>query len=672
MADDEQKKSYTTEDPQDTETADMMRTMRTRLDRSITNEKDERIAGNDDINFINGEQWEKEIIQQRGKNRLSLTINKMPTSLDQIDGDMRINAPSMKVKAVDDAADSDTADVIEGILRYIQRNSRAAKAHSFAGMHAAAGGRGAWRIVTDYISDADFRQEIRIERIINAYAVYFDPGAIRDDKQDGMYFFLMKEMSKEEYKEKYNFDPVDFEHDGEEFSNWQSEGKVRIAEYFYKHTTGSKRLYQLDGGKITDEKPKDKTTILNSRIIPEYEIRWKLVDGKRVLEEGTSPGPMFPVVLTWGKQLCVNGRLETRGIARHAKDAQRLYNYFRSNDAEATALQPKQPYLIPDVNLTDDFTDVWKRANDDNLPYLPYHVDPNFPTLRPTREPPALPSQGNQQQIIVADGEIRDTIGMPKAALGKASNEQSGVAIQRRKQEADTGQFAYIDNLADAIITEGKIILSMIPVIYDYEAQLRILGKDMKEKLVTVNKAGGIDLTSGKYDVDISAIGSYSTQREEFQEKITTLLPQLPPEQIAVFSDILVEMQDFHRADDIAARIKKTIPQNLLEDEDDLDENENGVPDSQEPAEPTPEEIIAQQAMQNQQQAQQMELKAQQLDVEKKTIELETEKVQLAQEQEKLKSIQLDNLGKKKVSQEEITAVVRQMVRGEVAPNENS
>lgn len=668
MREEEPKKSETTEDMPDAEQEKMLKTMRDRIDRSIENESDERDMGEEDIEFINGKQWDESVLKQRGKNRLSLTINKMPTSLDQIDGDIRLNTPGLKVKAVDDAADTDTADIIEGIVRYVQRNSRARKAHSYAGLHAAAGGRGAWRVVTDYISDMDFKQEIRIKRVINAFSIYYDPGAQEDDKQDGMYMFLTRDMSKEEYKETYDFEPTDFEMDGEYLANWQSEGKVRIAEYFYKEKIGEKTIYQIEDGSVADEKPKDATTILNKRKVPTYKIKWALVDGKRVLDEGEVAGTMFPIVLTWGKQLCVGGKLETRGIARHSKDAQRLYNYYRSNDAEATALQPKQPYLIPDVNLTDDFIDVWKKANDDNLSYLPYHVDPNFPNHKPHREPPAMASQGNQLQIQQADSEIRDTIGMPKASLGQTSNEQSGVAIQRRKMEGDTGQFAFIDNLGDAIITEGRIILSMIPEIYDYESQIRILGKDMKEKLITVNEEGGIDLTTGKYDVDISTTSSYSTQREEFQDKMTNLLPQLPPEQIAVFSDILVEMQDFHRADDIAARIKKTIPPELLEDEDDLDENENGVPDNQEVS---PEQMEAQQAQAQQQQmaqmAMEMEMKGKQMDLKKQELEVQEQEIKLEQEREKLKGIQLENVEKKGINQEKVAAMLRAAAKGDVA-----
>ena len=44
-------------------------TMRKRLDRSVTNESEERDKGQKDIKFINGEQWEKSVLDQRGKGR---------------------------------------------------------------------------------------------------------------------------------------------------------------------------------------------------------------------------------------------------------------------------------------------------------------------------------------------------------------------------------------------------------------------------------------------------------------------------------------------------------------------------------------------------------------------------------------------------------------------------
>ena len=631
----------------------ILESMRKRLDASITAEADEREKGTNDLKFINGDQWEQSVIQQRGKGRLCLTINKLPTFLDQIDGDMRLNTPGISVNGVDDHDDPDTADVIEGLIRYIQRNSGADRIHSYAGIHAAAGGRGAWRILTDYIDDAGFEQEIRIKRIINPYSVYFDPAAEDDNKQDGQYFFIVTDMSRDEYRNQYNFEPVNYETDGKELANWQTETTVRVAEYFWKEKTGTKTLYQLENGDVVEEKPKK---YQKKRTVPIYEIRWAKVDGKRILDEGKIPGTMFPIVLCWGKQLCVDGKIESRGIARHAKDAVKMYNYFRSNDAESAALQPKQPYLMPDSCLG-AYKEIWDKANDENYPYLPYKVDANFPNLRPIRERPPVSSSGNQAQIAIADSEMKDTIGIQEAGLGQRSNETSGVAIQKRKQESDTGMFAFIDNLAAAIETEAKIILSMIPEIYDYKKKLRILGKDMKEKIVSVNDGAGIDLTTGKYDVSISIEGSYSTQREEFQKKIETLLPHLNPEQIGVIAHKLFEMQDVHGFNDIAEILKKLLPPEFQDSTDNLDEESEMAVES---AGLSSEQLLPeQQAAQAQAQAQAQQMQMQQ------QLTLELEQIKLEQEKEKLKGIQLDNALKEKTKKEEVKAILAEMAEEE-------
>ena len=665
------------DDPKETSTSveelsaddNFLKTMRDRLDRSVTNEAEERKKGQDDIKFIDGDQWTDVVKKQRGKDRLCLTINKMPTFLDQVDGDIRLNAPGVKIKAVDNEADTDTADVLEGLVRYIQRNSAATRIHSYAGVHLAAGGRGAWRVLTDYADDNSFDQDIRIARIINAYSVYFDPAAEQNDKQDGQYMFLVTDISREAYKEQYGHEPIDFSVDGSELASWQTESTVRVAEYFHKEKIEEKTIYLLENGDVVTEKP-EKGTVRRTRTVPIYKIKWAKVDGKRILETGDIPGKMFPIILVWGKQLCVEGKVESRGIARHAKDAQMLYNYFRTNDAEAAALQPKQPYLMPDVCLDSNYQKIWDKANDEIYPYLPYKVDPSNPNLKPFREAPAMASSANQLQVQIADNEMRDTVGIQKAALGKESNETSGVAIQRRKQESDTGQYAFLDNLADGIRVEGKIIVGMIPEIYDTEKQIRILGRDMKEKIVNINDGAGIDLTTGRYDVDISTEGSYSTQREEFQEKLAVLLPNLAPEQIAVTADIFFEMQDFPRADDIATRLKKLIPPEILEADEQGDtmaaQGEGGMPGSEgmvpEEMPPDPAMIQQQMEMDAQAEAQALETQVQQIKIQEEEAKLEITQIKLEQEKVRLEGMQLENDLKVKVGKNDIQALVQEMI----------
>jgi len=623
--------------------------MRARLDLAVTNESDERKKGTEDIKFINGDQWEAKVIADR-KDRLNLTINKMPTYLDQIDGDIRQHKPGIKVKAVDNVDDKDSADVIEGLIRSIERNSGASRIYAYAGLHLTAGGRGAWRYLTDYVNDTSFDQNIKVMRIPNAYSVYYDPAAKQEDKQDGQFMFIVDDMSKEVYKDTYGNDPVDFSVDGTEYANWQNEGNVRVAEYFYKKKVSDRTLYLLEDGTTTYELGKG-DQVKDQRSAPKYEIWWEKVDGKRILEGPRKVvGNMFPIVLVWGKQLFVDGKIDVRGIARHSKDAQRLYNYFSSNDAETTALQPKQPYLMPDVCLG-PYKTSWDNAVDENYPYLPYVVDPNNPSLRPIREAPAMPSGGNAMQLQRADQDLRDTTGIQKAALGMQSNEKSGIAIRERKTETDTGQYAFVDNLSAGVRTGGQIMLGMIPEVYDTARMIRILGPDFKEKVVKINQQGGIDITTGMYDVDIDVGPSFSTQREEFVDKISAILPSIPPEQAAMITDILFESMDFPRSDDIAERLKKLLPPGLLGDAE-TPEGGSPLPGGPPPAygqppSPPPDPMMEMQAQAAQAQSQ---------------MDLQLAQIKLAQEQAKLEGIQIENQSKKMLAKENLRGIIEELM----------
>jgi hypothetical protein len=616
------------------ETESFMKQVRKRLDASVVNEKDERKRGQEETKFIFAtDQWDAGVRQQRGKGRLCLTINKLPVFLDQIDGDVRLNKPGIKVKAVDSAADPKTADVIEGLIRYIERSSRAAKIYSYAGVHLAAGGRGAWRVKTEYCPGDTFDVDIKIERIANPYSVYYDPTAVNDDKQDGDYFLLISDMSKDTYKEKYGKDPVDYDAEGSELANWHTETSVRVAEYFYRHKVGEKIIYQLEDGRVVDDAtltPED--VVKRKRTVPEYKIKWALIDGKRILDEEDVPGQMFPIVLVWGKQICLDGKVDARGFARYTMDSQKLRNYFWSQEAESAALQPKQPVWIPDFCLA-EHKEIWDKSLDINYPYLAWKPNPNFPNLGPQRQPPAQSSGANLNLITLADNDINDTTGIAKAGLGQNDGEKSGKMVNLRKIESDTGQYAFLDNLAEGVVTTGEICVSMIPETHDTARMIRILGKDMKEKIVRINDGNGIDFSVGKYDVDISAEASYSTQREEFIQKMDTILPKIPPEQVAVISDILFQSMDFSKADEIAERIKRTIPPAILGPEQ--DEDGNDIPQAQSPAPPPDPLLIA---------------------------ELELKKIEIMQANVKLEGMKLDNDLKVQTRKEEIATIIAEMM----------
>jgi len=626
----------------------LMEQIKSDLDTSIENEKDERTNGQADISFIHGDQWPTDVQNDR-TGRIKLTINKMPTFLDQIDGDLRQNKQGIKVRAVDSVSDDDTATIIEGLVRYIEQASLASRIYAYAGVHTAAGGRGAWRILHQYVDEISFTQEIKIQRIRDPYTVYYDPSAVDEDKQDGNYFFIVEDVSKKAFKKQYKREPIDFDAGDSSHINWMHDKTVRVAEYFYKKQVGTKKLFLLANGAVKSEVPEG-AEVVRSRNVPIHEIWWAKVDGTGIIEGPQKiAGTMFPVVLVWGKELCVEGKVEVRGIGRYAKDSQRMYNYWRSAHTELIALAPKQPYILPDTILGPHKT-IWDNAANENYPYLLYTPDPNNPSLRPYKEQPTMPSSGMLQEIQLADRDLRDTVGIHKAALGMASNETSGIAISKRETQSDTGQFAYIDNTLASIQTSGRIIVNMIPDIYDIEGTIRILGEDAKEKVITLgrqNLDGKVyDLSIGKYDVIIDTGPSYSTQREELVAKLQALLPALPQDQIAIITDILFDSLDMPGAAEISDRLKKLLPEGMLKEDDMPEKTEQQLMQEQQTKE--------QQAQREQQIAslENMKLEIEQLKLQTEQMKLQTEQVQLNQDQ--VKSTTDTQIAQLKLEQENV------------------
>jgi hypothetical protein len=217
-----------------------------------------------------------------------------------------------------------------------------------------------------------------------------------------------------------------------------------------------------------------------------------------------------------------------------------------------------------------------------NYPYIVFAPDPEAPQ-GPQRSG-AIPANPDALiEVQVADQELHDTTGLQLASMGKQSNEKSGEAITARKQEGDRGNIEYHDNVGRARRWEGKILVDLIPKIYDTERIVRILGEDGTDEQVTVNgpqidPATGrpkldektqqpkvFDLKLGTYDAVVSTGPSYETQREEAADSMIQLFSVLPPEAQMIIIDLLVNNMDWPGADEIADRLKTLLPPDLAD-----------------------------------------------------------------------------------------------------------
>src|SRR5262245_4071403 len=155
---------------------DFLSTARDRFRESADAEAEYRAVAEEDLRFYSGDQWPDHIKAQRTcDNRPCLTINRLPQFVHQVSNEIRQNKPSPDVSPVDDNGDKETAEIFQGIIRHIERCSKADTARSYAAFYQIVCGRGYYRIITDYTDPHSRDQEIYIRRIKNPFSVYFDP-----------------------------------------------------------------------------------------------------------------------------------------------------------------------------------------------------------------------------------------------------------------------------------------------------------------------------------------------------------------------------------------------------------------------------------------------------------------------------------------------------------------
>lgn len=569
-------------------TTDVLSDVRKRFDVAWQHEQQNREEAREDLQFRAGiGHWPESVKQDRtDKDRPSLTINLTPQFVRQVTGDIRQNQPSIRVRPVDSGSDPDVAEVFTGLIRHIEQASDAQVAYITAADASATCGIGNFRILTEFADDETFEQDIRIRRIRNPFAVYWDPDADEITKSDARWCFVSERLTKEAFLARYpDASMVDFEGNTESedwISDWWNGETVRIAEYWVKEPTGKKTIsLPLDDG------------MERTREVETHRVVRYVVNGAEVLEGPEEwAGKYIPVIPVVGEEVHVGERVVRHGIVRFLKDPQRLFNYWRTAGAEAVALAPKAPWTVTPA-MIEGHKDKWDNANRGNPAYLPFNADPEAPTLRPERTDPAYPQNAMFQEAQQASQDMNGVTGIYPPSLGEQSNETSGRAILARQREGDTGTFVYIDNLSRALRHAGVILVDLIPKIYETDRVVRILGEDDTEDFVRLNvpvlneetgetvfatvladpKTGAPiykpALDAGKYDVQVTTGPSYSTKRIEAADSMMQFA-QAVPQAAAVIADLVAKNMDWPGAEQIAERLKKMLPPGMAEDEEEL------------------------------------------------------------------------------------------------------
>lgn len=599
-----------------------------------------------DLKFLAGEQWDEVLARQRvADGKPVFTINRLPQYVRQVTGDIRLNPPGIKVRAVDGGADPKTAETYTGLIRNIEAQSNATLAYVTGAENSAGCGVGYWRVTYDYRDEASFEMDLGIERIPSPFACAFDPGSIDPTGKDAEWCFVSDLIPTKEFEKRYP-DATTSGFDSPSYEPWYEGDFVRVAEWWRKVPMKRKLMLLANGAVIDTTELSDEDIRLavesaggwvREREVNSHKVVMDLMNGSQLLAPQYEwPGMYLPVVRTIGGEVNVGDRVVRYGVVRYARDAQAIYNIQRTAFAESAAMAPKPKWLATFKQISAHMK-FWRNANTANTPILPYDPDPSAGGP-PQRIQPDMPAASALADAQLAAQDIEATIGIYREGLGKESNAVSGKAILSRQREGDVGTFVYSDNLAQSVAHTGRILVDLIPRVYDTERQVRIIGNDGREDFVTVNQTlpDGMkvnDLRTGRYDVVASVGPSYSTQREEARESMMAFFGAAPQAAQAA-GDIFAETMDWPNADALKQRLRRMAIMQGVADPDPNDEDDAKLMQAMasKPQQPDPNLVLAQAEVMK---AEAAKMKAQ-ADTAVKTQELEVEKARLLLEAERL------------------------------------
>ena len=590
---------------------DKMATMRSRLQMAMAAYSDSREDELDDLRFMAGSpdnqwQWPADVLATRGSvqgqtinARPCLTINKLPQHVRMVTNEQRQNRPSGKVIPADDNADVQVAEIFNGVVRHIEYMSDADVAYDTACDNQVTYGEGYIRLLTEYCNDETFDQDIKIGRVRNAFSVYMDPTIQDPCGADAKWCFITQDILTTEYEEMFpDASPVSTLMaqgvGNESMAQWLAENTIRIAEYFYyENERATLHLYPDNQTAFRgSQRDKQLSSVfgkpIRSREVDRKKVMWMKTNGFDVLEEREWPGKWIPVVRVIGNEWEVEGRMYISGLVRNAKDAQRMYNYWTSQEAEMLALAPKAPFIGYGGQF-EGYEMQWKTANTTNWPYLEVNPDvtdgAGSVLPLPQRAPPPLPQTGLIQAKMGAAEDIKGTTGQYDASLGMGGNERSAKAIVAREKQGDTGTYHYVDNLARAIRHLTRQIVDIIPKIYDTQRIARIIGVDGEVDMVKFNPmqpepvkeirdmdTGALiekiyNPSVGVYDVMVTTGPGYMTKRQEALDAMSQIL-QSNPQLWAVAGDLFIKNMDWPGAQEMAQRFKKILDPKVLSEGD--------------------------------------------------------------------------------------------------------
>jgi len=466
-----------------------------------------------DWGLYSGEgQWTEEASAAR-RNRPKLTLNQLPKFVKRVVAQTKKEPPGIKL-APREEGDKLKADIATGLIRYIEDSSGSKYAYAHALECAVIGGLG-W--IKGTINDEG--NKILIKKVKDPFQFMIDPDSEEADGSDANYFIAHTKKQ-----------------DGKK--------KLDCYEYWFKDEDGT--------------------------------VKWAIIEGVEVKDYGTFPGTIIPIFPVYGEDISYRNKRVVKGVIRDLIDAQRTYNYIKSQEVETVALTPKSPVIAQEGSL-DGYEDSWRKASKTPVDILYYRQkNDQGEEVSPPQFAQSNPSiQWAPQITQSAQQDMREISGIYDTNMGADDRMLSGTAIIAKQQAGESAEYTYTEHLMATLQQIGRWVLQMVEPIMGDQHVIRILGEDGKQESINLDQpqidpqTGApvtLDLNFDELDISVSSAPAYATQREAGAQAIQDIMTAIPSS-AQYIADIALRNLDVPGAQEAANRLKKMLPTELQGDD---------------------------------------------------------------------------------------------------------
>lgn len=562
-----------------------------------------------DVDFVYGEQWEARVLAER-INRPTLTLNLLPQFINQVLGtakktkfSIHINQLSGKNDEIVDPSSTNNyskTQIMEGIVRDIEDRSKAPDAYCDAYQHALEGGFGFLFVKTTANPDDPFNIELQIEHIRDRWSVYMDPLSIRRDFNDARYCAKTYEIEIAEFRVKWPDSKIDdyinsdrrrSSREGGGFFKG-TESVVQVLDYWWKEPMVRTALelemsagagvgdrivvYEDEVEDTLDDLLDEGYEITQKKKVNTYRIKYMRCSRDEILDGPYNwPSKYLPIIPVIGRSIDLAEKTHWVGMFRYAHDAQLMYNYWASAATEKVSLAPKTPFIVGASQIAGHEND-WAGINKNNKPYIVYNDDDET-SQRPERSSTVAMATGELTMLDVTRGSLQEVVGLHDANLGKQTNEVSGVAIEGRKAQGETGTYDFIDSLVKSVTRVGEVCVDMVPRVYHNQHARRLIMPDDTQiifnlNFMAVDKETGREfrinnLAYSRYSCRVTVGANEKTQRQEF---VALMMEwgRSDPEGFRQIRHLIFEVIDAPNGRALAEVMKRLAPPETLSEEE--------------------------------------------------------------------------------------------------------